>query len=335
MWFAARLLDALQKHSSPAYVPRRLLRRYDSDHFGKKNVECLRKDVAGRLTMPIVAIVFDGIEHLDQPALYASLGFMDRFALIFSGQPRRAQDEKQLTAWLHSITAASQIWKHAIELQRPTLHELRGSKEQRGLIRVLLDDYVRAIVPPDEQREQMNRRLGNLIAATHRDWGSIARLIALISDYAEAQAGAEIRHITPQTIDRIIEKLRLIDPAAIQAVVEKDLKNVPPQDNQATPNKRSSSVLELDQEQRGALEQVRDTHARPAVRERAAAILLFATGKSLADIAASYPKAKNPETVRLWISRYRAEGITGLETKSGQGRKPQNAEEDSTTEAPK
>jgi hypothetical protein len=181
----------------------------------------------------------------------------------------------------------------------------------------------------------VNRRLGKLIKATHRDWGSVARLVSLIDDYAEVQAGAAIRHITHHTIDRIIKKLRLIDPAAVQAVVEEDLKHAPQQDKQPEQSKRPSSVLSLSEEQRVALEQVRDTHEKPVVRGRAAAILLFASGKSLGDIAASYLKARNPETVRGWISRNRTEGIAGLETKPGQGRKPRNAEESRAAEVPK
>jgi hypothetical protein len=332
----ACMLDALQKHSAPAYVPQRLLRRYDSDYLGKKNIESLRKDVVARLkTSLIVTIVLDGIEHFDKSALYASLGFRSHYALIFSGQQRRVPDDKQLTTWLDSVTDAKKDWKHAIELQHPTWQELRGSKEQRGLIRELLEEHVRAIVPPNEQRESVNRRLGNLLIATHRDWGSIARLIALIDDYAEAQTGRDIRHITHRTIDRIINKLRLIDPTAVQAVVEEDKKNASQQDKQPEPGKRSPNVLSLNEEQRASLEHIRDTHEKPAVRERATAILLFATGTALNDIASSCPKPKNVETVRGWINRYRAEGIAGLETRPGQGRKPQNTKDTEAVEAPK
>jgi hypothetical protein len=336
----ACLLDALQKHLPPAYMPRRLLRRYDSDYLSKKNIESLRKDVVTRLVAsPIVALVFDGTEHLDKPALYAALNFLlrttPRYALIFSGQQRSAPDDKQLAVWIASITDAKKAWKHGIELERPTWQELRGSKEQRGLIWQLLDTHVQAIVPPGEQRELVNRRLGKLINATHRDWGSIARLVALIDDYAEVQAGSAVRHITPHTIDRIIANLRLIDPAAVQAVVEEDFKHASQQTKQLDQGNRQSTVLSLDEEQRVALEQIRDAHEKPAVRERAAAILLFATGTSLADIAGSYLKPKNVETVRGWINRYRTEGIVGLETRPGQGRKPQNTKDSEAVEAPK
>jgi hypothetical protein len=332
----ACLLNAVQKHSPPAYVPRRLLRRYNSDYLGKKNIEALRKDIVTDLgTRLIDTIVFDSIEHLDKPALYAALGFRGHYALIFSGQRRSAPDDKQLTAWLDSLTDAKEAWRHAIELQRPTWQELRGSKEQRGLIRELLEEHVRATVPPNEQRESVNRRLGSLLIATHRDWGSIARLIALIDDYTEAQTGRDIRHITHRTIDRIINKLRLIDPTAVQAVVEEDKKNASQQDKQPEQGKRSLNVLSLNEEQRATLEQIRDTHEKPAVCERATAILLFATGTALNDIASSCLKPKNVETVRGWINRYRTEGIAGLETRPGQGRKPQNTKDTEAVEAPK
>lgn len=332
----ACMLDAVQKHTPPAYVPQRLLRRYNSDYLGKKNIETLRKDVVIDLGKSLITtIVFDSIEHLDKPAVYAALGFRRQYAIILSGQRRSAPDDKQVTAWLDSITDVKEAWRHGIELQLPTWQELRGSKEQRGLIRELLEEHVCAIVPPNEQRETVNRRLGNLFAATHRDWGSIARLIALIDDFAEPQTGLDVRHITQHTIDRIINKLRLIDPTAVQAVVEADGKNASHEDKQPQQSKHSLNVLSLNEVQRVALEQMRDIHAKPAVRERATAILLFARGTALEDIASSCLKPKNVETVRGWINRYRTKGIAGLETRPGQGRKPRNTKDSEAVEAPK
>ena len=94
-------------------------------------------------------------------------------------------------------------------------------------------------------------------------------------------------------------------------------------------------MLSLNEAQRAALEQIQDTHEKPAVRERATAILLFATGTALNDIASTCLKPKNVETVRGWLNRYRTEGIAGLETRPGQGRKPQNTKDTEAVEAPK
>lgn len=82
-------------------------------------------------------------------------------------------------------------------------------------------------------------------------------------------------------------------------------------------------ALALSDAQRQALEQTRDHHAKPYMREHAAAILKVASGDSIRHVALSgLLKPRHPDTVRAWIRRFQAEGIAGLRVRPGGGRKP-------------
>jgi transposase len=78
----------------------------------------------------------------------------------------------------------------------------------------------------------------------------------------------------------------------------------------------------LNATQRQELEEVRDRHTKPYLRERAAAILKVADGERVTEVAErGLLKRREPETVSEWIRRYRQHGMTGLVIKSGRGRK--------------
>ncbi len=80
--------------------------------------------------------------------------------------------------------------------------------------------------------------------------------------------------------------------------------------------------LELNDSQQAELEQLRDYHPIPYLRERAAALLKVASGQSAQDVALNgLYKKRDPDTIYSWIRRYRAEGIQGLLIRSGRGRK--------------
>jgi transposase len=82
-------------------------------------------------------------------------------------------------------------------------------------------------------------------------------------------------------------------------------------------------VIELTVEQRQELEEKRDKHKKPYVRERAAAILKIADGMSGRSVALfGLLKQRDPDTVYGWFHRYNAEGLAGLQVRSGRGRKP-------------
>ena len=81
--------------------------------------------------------------------------------------------------------------------------------------------------------------------------------------------------------------------------------------------------LELSEEQVLELEELRDHASKPYLRERAAAILKIAQGSSGRETALhGLLKPHWQDTIYEWVQRYRAEGKTGLEMKSGRGRKP-------------
>ena len=81
--------------------------------------------------------------------------------------------------------------------------------------------------------------------------------------------------------------------------------------------------LELDSSQKAELIKARDTHPKPYVRERAAAILKVGAGQSIRQVALhGLLKPRDPDRVREWIERYRTEGSDGLLVREGRGRKP-------------
>lgn len=82
-------------------------------------------------------------------------------------------------------------------------------------------------------------------------------------------------------------------------------------------------VIELTDKQRQELVEIRDKHEKPYVRERAAAILKIADGMSGRSVALfGLLKKRDPDSVYSWVRRYNAEGVAGLQVRSGRGRKP-------------
>jgi transposase len=81
--------------------------------------------------------------------------------------------------------------------------------------------------------------------------------------------------------------------------------------------------LKLSVAERQVLEQTRDHHPKPYMREHAAAILKVASGDSIRHVALyGLFRPRHPDTVRAWIRRFRAEGMVGLRVRPGTGRKP-------------
>jgi transposase len=82
-------------------------------------------------------------------------------------------------------------------------------------------------------------------------------------------------------------------------------------------------TLELTDEQKTELEQIRDNHEKGYMRERAAALLKISEGQSAHSVASrGLLKKRDPDTVYEWLDRYEAEGVAGLQIKEGRGRKP-------------
>ncbi|MCX7840654.1 MAG: IS630 family transposase [Anaerolineae bacterium] len=81
--------------------------------------------------------------------------------------------------------------------------------------------------------------------------------------------------------------------------------------------------LVLEEYQRLTLEEMRDHHPKPYMRERAAALLKLADGASIAAIArAGLLRRRQWDTVYTWLVRYQLWGIAGLTIQPGRGRKP-------------
>ena len=81
--------------------------------------------------------------------------------------------------------------------------------------------------------------------------------------------------------------------------------------------------IELTEGQIQELKATRDGHPLAYLRERAAAILKIASGRSVREVALhGLLKVREPDTLYAWLARYRAEGLPGLRIKPGRGRKP-------------
>lgn len=81
--------------------------------------------------------------------------------------------------------------------------------------------------------------------------------------------------------------------------------------------------LDLTMEQRVELVALRDTATLAYLRERAAALLKVADGASAAEVARTgLLRRRQPDTLYLWLHRYRTEGIAGFTIRPGRGRKP-------------
>lgn len=82
-------------------------------------------------------------------------------------------------------------------------------------------------------------------------------------------------------------------------------------------------VVELSVEQEAELKRVRDSHGKPYMRERAAAVLKVAAGETLTAVGANgLLKRHEPETIHHWIKQYQAAGLAGWHIQPGRGRKP-------------
>ena len=83
---------------------------------------------------------------------------------------------------------------------------------------------------------------------------------------------------------------------------------------------RKPAILPLSEEQRQRLEQwIRSLDIAPVVRLRCQVIQLKAQGRSATDIGSIVGMCTN--SVHSWVKRYQSEGMEGLVTKAGRGRK--------------
>ena len=82
-------------------------------------------------------------------------------------------------------------------------------------------------------------------------------------------------------------------------------------------------TIKLTEQEKRELKEIRDKHEKGYMRERAAAILKISKGQRAYQVAvAGLHKKRKADTVYGWLDRYEAEGLAGLQIKSGRGRKP-------------
>lgn len=79
-------------------------------------------------------------------------------------------------------------------------------------------------------------------------------------------------------------------------------------------------TIELGSTERAGLEQGYRSDHRHAFRQRCQLVLLKSEGRTSEQVGQLLQL--NPVTVNHWLNRYQAEGLAGLETKPGRGRKP-------------
>jgi len=76
---------------------------------------------------------------------------------------------------------------------------------------------------------------------------------------------------------------------------------------------RPGITLALSTEERTSLEQMRDHHPRPYLRERAAALLRIADGTPAYQVAIrGILKPRRPNTIYRWLHHYQQHGLAAL-----------------------
>jgi len=86
---------------------------------------------------------------------------------------------------------------------------------------------------------------------------------------------------------------------------------------------RPPQRLELSEQQRAELEDLRDHSPSPYLRERAAALLKIAAGMPPLEVARhGLLRTRDSDTIYRWLGRYRKQGLAGLRIRTGRGRKP-------------
>ena len=81
-----------------------------------------------------------------------------------------------------------------------------------------------------------------------------------------------------------------------------------------------ASRIELSEAQRAGLERGYRRGEQHCFRMRCLSVLLKSEGMSSAKVGGR--TGMNEHTVNIWLKRYREEGLKGLETRPGRGRKP-------------
>ena len=83
------------------------------------------------------------------------------------------------------------------------------------------------------------------------------------------------------------------------------------------------ALVAWSQAQHKELQEARKHHPKPYVREKCAALLKVAAGRSCREVAWSgLNNVHAPDTLSDWIAAYQHQGLAGLVVGQGRGRKP-------------
>ena len=82
-------------------------------------------------------------------------------------------------------------------------------------------------------------------------------------------------------------------------------------------------TLELSSSEYETLDEIRRTHIKPYMRERAAALIKISEGWSGRQVALTgLHVERTPSTIYGWVHAYEEQGVDGLLIAEGRGRKP-------------
>jgi GTPase SAR1 family protein len=199
----SRIMEAIDQHHPPAYVP---IRKKDRDEkplsrFGKMNLESLRQKVRQKVTDRFIrVIVLDNVQYATKQAITTAI-----FQLGCTGgdqEMNRAvvlvgQEEKK---WPHWMLDNASTRKHIRDV-----HEMGPlpPDEYKSVIRYLRDEGLKAIVPDEGSKAQVNQELGELVEATNGNWASLTTLMRVLDEEIPPQPDGSPRHITREVMERV------------------------------------------------------------------------------------------------------------------------------------
>jgi GTPase SAR1 family protein len=199
----SRIMEAIDQHHPPAYVP---IRKKDRDEkplsrFGKMNLESLRQKVRQKVTDRFIrVIVLDNVQYATKQAITTAI-----FQLGCTGgdqEMNRAvvlvgQEEKK---WPHWMLDNASTRKHIRDV-----HEMGPlpPDEYKSVIRYLRDEGLKAIVPDEGSKAQVNQELGELVEATNGNWASLTTLMRVVDEEMPPQPDGSPRHITLNVLERV------------------------------------------------------------------------------------------------------------------------------------
>lgn len=230
----ARLLEGMLERTRPVYAPVWRRGEEETNQRGRKPLEALRKRVCRELReRPIQAIIIDRIEYMDYHA-FSTIVTLCREnaqrtersgvypALFFVGQSKKQGKETDiLLKWMNTLSETIEYGTERIVLTRPTVEEMKGTKNHPGYVRRFFD-ALHLIVPDTPDKSQVMSTIGALFTGTapngkECNMASVMRLVHLFDDEADDVPNDHQRHITANVVKRVTARLKVINPSSNDA----------------------------------------------------------------------------------------------------------------------